>query len=84
MDDSKILNDRLDNVVEKTLELEELHFDGAYGSQENDEKFAQHDITPVQTAIRGKSGGVEMEIQHHSETEYGVACPNQEVQSAPT
>jgi len=37
-DDSTILNGRLDNIKEKTPEIEELHFDGGYGSESNDEK----------------------------------------------
>jgi hypothetical protein len=84
VDDSKILNDRLDDVAEKTPELNELHFDGAYGSKENDEKFEQHDITPVQTAIKGKSAEVEIEIKQKSATEYVAVCRNQEVKSKTT
>lgn len=83
-DDSRVLNDRLDKVVEKTPDLNELHFDGAYGSEENDEEFEEYEITPVQTAVRGKTAEVEIEINQQSETEYRVNCPNQEVTSEPT
>lgn len=83
-DDSKVLNDRLDNIIEKTPDLNEIHFDGAFGSTENDHKFEEHEITPVQTAIRGKVAEVDIDIDQQSETEYTVKCPNQEVKSEPT
>jgi hypothetical protein len=82
IDDSKGLNERINTIKEKTPELEELHFDGAYGSEENDKKFEEHTITPVQTAIRGRqNSGVEIKIEQLSENNYLVACPNQTVES---
>jgi hypothetical protein len=83
-DDSKVLNERFDTLKEKTPDLNELHFDGAYGSTENDKEFEQHDITPVQTAVRGAKPAVEIEIEKVSETEYTVSCPLQSVPSEPT
>jgi len=83
-DDSKVLNERLDKIKEKSPDLNELHFDGAYGSSENDKKFEQHDITSVQTAVRGAKPGVDIEIEKVSETEYKVSCPLQSVTSEPT
>ena len=47
---------------EKTPDLNELHFDGAYGSSDNDKKCEQHGITPVQTAVRGPKPAVEMSL----------------------
>ena len=83
-DDSKVLNERLDTIKEKTPDLKELHFDGAYGSTDNDKKFEQHKITPVQTAVRGAKPAVDMKIEKVSETEYTVSCPLQSVPSEPT
>jgi hypothetical protein len=83
-DDSKVLNQRLDTIKEKTPELKELHFDGAYGSADNDKKFEKHKITPVQTAVRGAKPAVAMKIEKVSETKYTVSCPLQSVQSEPT
>ena len=83
-DDSKVLNKRLDTIKEKSPDLNELHFDGAYGSTGNDKKFEQHKITPVQTAVRGVKPGVDIEIEKVSETEYKVSCPVQSVTSEPT
>ena len=83
-DDSKVLHERLDTIKEKIPDLKELHFDGAYGSTDNDKKFEQHKITPVQTAVRGAKHAVDMNIEKVSETEYTVSCPLQSVQSEPT
>ena len=41
----------------------------------------EYEITPVQTAIRGKSPEVEIEISQQSETEYTVKCHKQKVKS---
>jgi len=82
IDDSKELNERIDVVKEKTPELNELHFDGAYGSEDNDVKFDEHTVTPIQTAIRGiEPGGVEITITQISEDQYSVSCPNQSVKA---
>lgn len=82
IDDSKELHERIDIIKEKTSELHELHFDGAYGSADNDVKFDEHSITPIQTAIRGREpGGVELTITQTNEDQYIVSCPNQNVKS---
>lgn len=82
IDDSKELNERIDTIKEKTPELEELHFDGAYSSKDNDVKFEEYSITPVQTAIRGReASGVEIKIEQISEDQYLAQCPNQSVES---
>ena len=83
-DDSEILNDRLETIVEKTPDLEELHTDGAYGSEANDKKMEELEITHVQTAVRGKKADVAMEIEEVSEGDYTVKCPQQTVHSQKT
>jgi len=81
-DESKILNERLDRLKEKTPDLNELHFDGAYPSSENDVKFAEHEITPVQTGVRGPKPAVELTVEQISDECYLVSCPNQQVHSS--
>jgi hypothetical protein len=82
IDDSKELNKRIDIIKEKTPELNELHTDGAYGSKDNDVKFDEHAVTPIQTAIRGReNSGVEITINQRSEDKYSVSCPNQNVEA---
>ena len=78
-DDSKILNERLEPINEKTPELNELHTDGAYGSEENDQKMEEFEITHVQTAVRGRKADVSMEIEEVSDGQYTVKCPHQSV-----
>lgn len=80
-DDSVVLNKRIDKIKDKTPDLDELHFDGAYGSEENDLKFEEHKITPVQTAVRGSKSAVDIEIKKKSGNHYVVSCPNQAVDS---
>ena len=41
VDDSQILNKRIDKLKEKTPELNEIHTDGGYGSRDNDRKFEE-------------------------------------------
>ncbi len=84
IDDSTILNERLDIIKEKTPEIEELHFDGGYGSEANDRKMLKNEITPVQTAIRGRQAQVEIEINEISGDTYQVSCPLQSVVATAT
>jgi len=83
-DDSKILNERLEPIKEKTPDLNELHTDGAYGSEDNDKKMEELEITHVQTAVRGRKAEVSMEIEELSDGQYTVKCPHQSVSSEKT
>ena len=78
-DDSKVLNERIDKLKEKTPELKELHYDGAYGNSKNDEKLREHQITGIQTGVRGRNRKVSIEIYKDNENNYHVKCPYQEV-----
>jgi hypothetical protein len=82
-DDSDIVNDRIETLKEKTPDLKELHTDGAYGSEDNDRKFEELEITHIQTAVRGRKSKVEMKIAE-TEGEYEVSCPLQKVKSKKT
>ena len=84
IDDSQVLGQRLDRITQKTPDLEELHFDGGFGSSANDEKFDHYGVTPIQTAVRGRQAAVAIEIEQLSEHEYKVSCPQQMVTSQPT
>lgn len=85
IDDSKELHQRLDTIKEKTPDLEELHFDGGYPSEDNDKKLEKHNIRPVQTAIKGRQRkGVDLRIEADGEDHYLVSCPYQTVESEPT
>ncbi|HED38666.1 MAG TPA: DDE transposase [Ignavibacteria bacterium] len=83
IDDSKVLETRIEKIKEKTPDIEELHFDGAYGSKNNDVKFEELEIQPVQTAIRGREARVAITIEELEDNQYKVGCPNQAVLSVP-
>lgn len=85
-DDSTILNDRLDAIQEKTPELNELHTDGAYGSEENDIKMSEMEINQITTAVRGRESEIEKKIEQVSQSPdvYTVECPKQKAISTPT
>jgi len=77
-----VIGERTDQLKVKTPDLDEIHFDGAYGSLDNDEKFKSQNINPIQTAVRGAKAKVELDIEQNSETEYEVSCPHQKVKSS--
>ena len=62
VDDSQGLCGRIDHLKSKTPDLTEHHIDGAYGSTDNDKEYEKNHIDPVQTGIRGKRAGVDIEI----------------------
>ena len=86
VDDSKILNERIDIIKEKTPELNELHTDGGYGSEDNDEKLDGLEIKQITTAVRGRESEIEKKIEIVSESPvvYTVECPGQKAASTPT
>jgi Transposase DDE domain/Transposase domain (DUF772) len=76
IDDSRILKGRLIFLKEMFPDLEELHFDGAYGSFDNDTLMRDLDIKPIQTAVKGIKANVEMEIIEDDFGDIIVSCPN--------
>ncbi|MDF1548719.1 MAG: transposase [Bacteroidales bacterium] len=86
VDDSQILNERVDKMKEKTPELNEMHTDGGYGSEDNDKKFEELKINQITTAVRGRESETEKKIEQISGApdKYTVECPSQKVESIPT
>jgi hypothetical protein len=83
-DDGQILNTRLDRMVEKTPDLNEVHTDGAYGNEANDRAMEVLGIRHVQTAIKGRTAAVSFTIEQLAEDQYQLGCPQQTVPSQPT
>jgi hypothetical protein len=81
IDDAQVLNKRIDLILAKTPDLQELHTDGAYGNPANDIKFEDEGITHIQTAVRGRKSEVEFEIKQLDAEKYQVNCPLQSVES---
>lgn len=86
LDDSQILNGRLDKIKKKNPKLNEIHTDGGYGSEDNDKKFEELEINQITTAVRGRESEIEKKIEQTSVSPdvYTVECPFQKVESAPT
>ncbi len=83
IDDSDVLQDRLPILKTKTLDLDELHCDGAYGSEDNDRVGEDLGVTFIQSAVRGQtSDSVPLTITQaeSAEADYSVSCPTQEAQ----
>lgn len=83
-DDSQILQQRLEKMKQKTPELDELHQDGGYGSQANDETCEELGIQVIQTAVKGTQAAIQIEIDQVSDDCYQVHCPFQSAKSSPT
>jgi len=86
IDDSAILEKRIDRITEKTPDIEEIHTDGGYGSQAVDKKMAEKTITQITTAVRGKKKSVETIIEQTCDNgqKYTVKCPLQTIGSEKT
>jgi len=86
VDDSQILNERADKIKEKTPELNEMHTDGGYGSEDNDKKFEELEVNQITTAVRGRESEIEKKIEQlpGAPDVYMVECPFQKVESTPT
>ena len=86
IDDPQILYNRIDKIKEKTPELNEIHTDGGYGSEDNDKKLEALKITQITTAVRGRESETEKKIGqiHQSPDVYSVECPHQTALSTPT
>ena len=83
-DDSDIMNKRIETIKEKTPDLKEMHTDGGYGSEDNDKKFEELEITHIQTAVKGRKSKVEIKIEETAKGEYEVSCPRQRVKTEKT
>jgi hypothetical protein len=83
-DDAEILAERAETMSEKTPDLEELHVDGGYGSDEAEKATRQNDVDLIQTAIKGRKPAVRMEITEGGKDGWQVSCPRQSVVARPT
>ncbi len=86
VDDSSILEGRIEKIKEKTPEFKESHTDGGYGSKETDRKCEENDVQHITTAVRGRESGVSIKIEQINQIpeSYTVECPIQKVESMPT
>lgn len=73
VDDAKILEDRIESMIEKTPDLEEYHADGLYGSPAVDEKMKGYEIKQIQSTMRGRKSGAKIRM---SQQEDGTLIAN--------
>jgi hypothetical protein len=83
-DDSVVLNERVETLISKTPELQELHTDGGYASDDNDKALNTAGIVQIQTAVKGHTRDVEFTMTQTDETTYQVSCPFQTATSQPS
>ena len=83
-DDSVVLKGRLEALIRKTPDLDELHTDGGYASKDNDQALNAAGIAQIQTAVRGHTRAVEFTMTPTDDATYQVACPFQTAMSQPT
>lgn len=75
-DDAEILAEQMDQMKERTPDLEECHVDGGFGNEEVDRKAEKHKITIVQTAVKGATPKVPIAIKGNEKDGFTVNCPN--------
>jgi len=78
-DDSTILAARVERMQAKTPALAERHTDAGYVSDTTDQALQAADITLIQTAIKGRTAAVPLEILSPETGPYRVRCPEQTV-----
>jgi len=76
-DDTTFLEENLEQMVERTPKLKELHGDGGFGSESIDELAAATGVDIIQTAVKGRKAEVPISIQGEEEQGFMVDCPNE-------
>lgn len=83
-DDSTMLADQIETMQERTPAVTELHVDAGYASDDTDQQLQAADITLIQTAIKGRTAAVPLQITTPEAGPYQVICPGQTVQAQHT
>lgn len=79
IDDSKIFSKRLFRMKNRYSDINEVHVDGAYPSNKNDEITSFLGISLIPTGVRGRKATIPIEINLTKVGDYKVKCPTQEV-----
>jgi hypothetical protein len=78
VDDAKILEKRLPEMMDKTPDLAEYHADGNYGSPSVDEIMEKHNIIQIHNAVRGRKAYATMKIKEDEKGNYWVTCEHRQ------
>lgn len=73
-DDSRILHERLPEMHRKTPDLQELHTDATYASDDNDRRGIELGVHSVQTGIRGRIAQAPMHLERDEAELLQVRC----------
>ncbi len=79
MEDSTLLADRVEVMQQKTPDVAELHTDAGYASDATETTLQDAEITLIQTAIKGRTAAVPLQITPLEDGGYQVSCPEQTV-----
>jgi hypothetical protein len=74
--DGTMLAERMDEIKERTPELNEMHTDGGYGGSALDPKMSEHEVLHVETGSKMGKARVNM-IYWPTDDGYQVSCPLQ-------
>jgi len=77
-DDAAILAADLTGMVEKTPDLKECHVDGGFGSPDVDVVAQEHQVNIIQTAVKGNTAKVPIQVEGNDEIGFTVTCPHPE------
>lgn len=77
-DDAAILAQDLEAMVQKTPDLNECHVDGGFGSSDVDQEAEKHQVTIIQTAVKGNVAKVVIKVEGTEEIGFTATCPNPE------
>jgi len=75
-DDSVLLENKLAQLSEQCPDLDELHLDGGFGSEDIDAKAKKEKIKIIQTAVRGRTAKVAISVKGNEQKGFMVDCPN--------
>jgi len=76
VDDSVLLENKLDQLSEQCPDLNEIHLDAGFGSEENDTKAKKEKIKIIQSAVRGKTAKVKISVKGNEKKGFMIDCPN--------
>ena len=79
IDDSKIFSKIIFRIKNRYSDINEIHVDGAYPSNKNDEITSSLGISLIPTGIRGRKAVINIRINLTKVGDYKVSCPTQEV-----
>ncbi len=82
VDDAKILEERLPEMINKTPELNEYHNDCNYASPAVDKLMEQNNIMQIQNAVRGRKAYAKITITEIKKGEYWVKCEQGQIVKA--